>query len=60
MENTLRLAANRVETARSSRFVPDTTFVLFFLGMDLAGSFSGLGFDSVLSALTIGIFAIRF
>lgn len=58
MENTLTFAANRVETTGLSRFVPDTTFVLFFLAMDLVRSFSGFGLDSVLSVLTIGIFAV--
>ena len=58
MENTLTFTANRAEAARISRFVPDTTFVLFFLAMDLAGSFAGVGFDSLLSVLTIGIFAV--
>ena len=59
MENTLSFAANRVETASLSRFVPDTTFVLFFLAMDLFGSFSGtVGLDALLSLVTIGLFAV--
>lgn len=58
MENTLTFTANRIETARLTRFVPDTTLVLFFLAMDLAQSFSGLGLESLLSILTIGIFAV--
>ena len=58
MENTLTFAANRVERANLSRFVPDTTFVLFFLAMDLAGSNSGLCVDSFPSVLPIGIFAV--
>ena len=58
MENTLTFAASRVETTSLSRFVPDTTFVLFFLAMDLVGSFSGLGLDLLLSLVTIGLFAV--
>lgn len=58
MENTLTFATNRVEDAKSGLFVPDTTFVLFFLAMDLAGSISGIGLDTLLSVLTIGLFVV--
>jgi len=34
----------------------DTTFVLFFLAMDIGASFSGLGFELILSAMTAAMF----
>jgi hypothetical protein len=37
-------------------FAVDTTFVLFFLALDLGLSFGSFGFDDVLSILTIAAF----
>ena len=36
----------------------DTTFVLFFLAMDIGGSIGSLGFDGALSAMTLGLFVV--
>ena len=58
MENTLTFSTNRVETVNSSYFVPDTTFVLFFLTMDLAGSISGFGLDIFLLVFTVSLFVV--
>ena len=42
----------------SRGFAVDTTFVLFFLAMDLGQSFAGFTIDSMLSALTLGALLI--
>lgn len=39
-------------------FAVDTTFVLFFLAMDLGQSFAGFALDSILSALMLGVLLI--
>ncbi|MGH9949843.1 MAG: hypothetical protein ACRD6X_21965 [Pyrinomonadaceae bacterium] len=57
MENTLFLANSRVETANPGRFVMDTTFVLFFLALDIGTSYASFGFDTLLSAVTLTMFA---
>jgi hypothetical protein len=40
------------------RFAVDTTFVLFFLGIDFGQSSMSLGLDSLFSALTLGMLLI--
>jgi len=42
----------------SRSFAVDTTFVLFFLAMDLGQSFAGFTIDSMLSTLTLGVLLI--
>jgi hypothetical protein len=56
MEHAISLANSRVESANPGRFVMDTTFVLFFLAMDIGASFDGLGFGLILSATTAAMF----
>jgi len=56
MEHAISLANSRVESANPGRFAMDTTFVLFFLAMDIGASFSGLGFELILSAMTAAMF----
>jgi len=43
------------EAPVSRSFAVDTTFVLFFLAMDLGQSFAGFTADSILSLLTLGV-----
>ena len=40
------------------RFAVDTTFVLFFLGVDFGQSSMALGLDSIFSAITLGMLLI--
>jgi hypothetical protein len=42
----------------SRSFAVDTTFVLFFLAMDLGQSFAGITMDGMLSALTLGVLLV--
>lgn len=56
MEHAISIANSRVESANPGRFVMDTTFVLFFLAMDIGASFSGVGFEMFLSATTAAMF----
>ena len=58
MDQVLTMANSRLETAASGRFVMDTTFVLFFLAMDIGGSIGSVGLDGVISALTLGMFVV--
>jgi len=59
MEQAISISNARLETAANSgRFVMDTTFVLFFLAMDIGGSIGSLGLDGVISALTLGMFVV--
>lgn len=46
------------EASASRGFAVDTTFVLFFLAMDLGQSFAGFSIDSMLSALTLGVLLV--
>lgn len=39
-------------------FSIDTSFVLFFLGLDLGGSIRSIGFESLLTVLTIAMVAV--
>lgn len=39
-------------------FAIDTTFVLFFLGLDLGISFTSAGFDAILSGITLATFVV--
>jgi hypothetical protein len=57
MENTIVLTDSRAEEP-ANYFVLDTTFVLFFLAMDLGSGLNSLNFDTFLSILTIGMFVV--
>ena len=46
------------EYSESRSFAVDTTFVLFFLAMDLGQSFAGFTVDGMLSALTLGVLLV--
>jgi len=56
MEHAISLANSRVQAANASRFVMDTTFVLFFLAMDMGTSVGAFSFDLILSGLTLAMF----
>ena len=56
MNQVLAISNSRIETASPGRFVMDTTFVLFFLAMDIGGSIGSVGLDGLISALTLGMF----
>lgn len=58
MENAIMISDTRAETANPGRFVMDTTFVLFFLAMDIGASVSSFGLDSLLSAITLAMFVV--
>jgi len=58
MENAISIPGSSEATYSSPRFVADTTYVLFFITMDLAGSIQNMGFESILSGLTIAAFLI--
>jgi hypothetical protein len=57
MENAIVLSNSKGEE-RANYFALDTTFVLFFLAMELASSISSLDFGTFLSIFTIGIFVV--
>ena len=44
---------NVMEKSRDRSFALDTTFVLFFLAVDLGQGFQRMGFDTLLSLLTL-------
>lgn len=46
------------EAPVSRSFAVDTTFVLFFLAMDVGQSLAGFTIDGMLSALTLGVLLI--
>lgn len=52
------ITLDRSEPMASERrpFVLDTTFVLFFLAIDLGASVSGFGIDALLSSMTLILF----
>ncbi len=56
MEHAISIANSRVAAGNQNRFVMDTTFVLFFLAMDIGASFRGFGFDMILSGITLAMF----
>ena len=58
MDQVLAISNSRLETASSGRFVMDTTFVLFFLAMDIGVSIGSVSLDDVLSVLTLGMFVV--
>ena len=58
MDQVLTISNSRLETVASGRFVMDTTFVLFFLAMDIGGSIGSFGLDGLVSALTLGMFVV--
>lgn len=57
MENAIVLTNSGIEE-RENYFAPDTTFVLFFLAMELAGGINSLNFGTFLSVLTISSFVV--
>jgi hypothetical protein len=58
MENTLRFEGTYAERSEKRHFMLDTTFVLFFLSMDLGQSLLAFGFDSALSGITLGLLVV--
>ena len=58
MDHVLSISDSRLKSAASGRFVIDTTFVLFFLAMDIGGSIGSFGLDGVVSALTLAMFVV--
>ncbi len=58
MENAITLSNTRVEAVNPGRFVMDTTFVLFFLAMDIGASVGSFGLDVLLSAVTLIMFVV--
>ena len=58
MNQTIAISNARLETSASSRFVMDTTFVLFFLAMDIGASIGSFGLGGVLSVITLGMFLV--
>jgi hypothetical protein len=58
MDQAIAISNSRVEAASSGRFVMDTTFVLFFLAMDIGTSIGSFGLDGALAALTLGMFVV--
>jgi len=58
MNQVLTISNSRLETMTSGRFAMDTTFVLFFLAMDIGGSIGSFGLDGVISVLTLGMFVV--
>jgi hypothetical protein len=57
MENAIVLS-NSSSEERANYFVIDTTFVLFFLAMELGGDINSLNLGTILSILTIGMFVV--
>jgi hypothetical protein len=53
MEDAIRLGRSGVERAGQRPFMVDTTFVLFFLAVDLGQSVGNFGIDSVFSSATV-------
>jgi hypothetical protein len=45
-----------VRSSVNKRFAVDTTFVLFFLAVDLGESFTGVAVDSLMSMVTLAVF----
>lgn len=58
MEHAISLGNSRVEEALPRHFMLDTTFVLFFLGMDIGQSVGSFGSDGLLSAITLLLFVV--
>ena len=48
----------QIDTAPDRRFAFDTTFVLFFLGLELGFSFTGFGIEDILSVFTLAAFIV--
>lgn len=58
MENVISISNAAAEVSTPRGFAADTTFVLFFLALDLGGGIDGIGVGTVLSVLTIGAFVV--
>ncbi len=58
MEQAISLKNTRLVTENPGRFVLDTTFVLFFLALEIGISFGSLGFDGIVLAPTLAAFLI--
>ena len=58
MDHVLSISDSRLKSAASGRFVIDTTFVLFFLAMDIGSSIGSFGLDGVVSILTLVMFVV--
>lgn len=57
-EPTLIVAANESESESASQFTLDTTFVLFFLAMDLGQASLTLSFATALQLVTLVVFLV--
>ena len=58
MENVISISNAAAEVSSPRGFAVDTTFVLFFLALDLGSGLDGLGIDTALSILTIAAFVV--
>ncbi len=56
MEHAISITNKQLEAVQTRRFGLDTTFVLFFLAMDLGSSLDSLRFDGLFTALTLAAF----
>ena len=58
MENVISISNAAAEVSSPRGFAVDTTFVLFFLALDLGSGIYGPGVDAALSILTIATFVV--
>ncbi len=58
MEQAISIQKHAAAEAGATVFAIDTTFVLFFLAMDLGFSVFGAGFDVIISAATLAMFLV--
>ncbi len=58
MENVISISNAAAEVSSPRRFAVDTTFVLFFLALDLGNGLNGLAIGTALSLLTIASFLV--
>ncbi len=58
MEHAISIQKHATAESGAPVFAIDTTFVLFFLAMDLGFSVFAAGFDVVISAATLGMFLV--
>ena len=54
----MKAMESTMENESDRAFALDTTFVLFFLAVDLGQGFQNMGFDTVLSLLTLGMLIV--
>ena len=58
MEQVISLGNTRVETEGRQFSVVDTTFVLFFLAVDIGSSLFSMGYAGILAIMTLLMFAV--